>query len=169
VLLGNGDGTFQTTFNVSYVAGGSPRSVAAGDFNGDGAPDLAVATDTNDVSIFLNDGIWNGPAPRPGHVPGLTFGALPSALPPQQQSEPPWYEASAPVDLPTNPLPHQPLLDWLRPASNAAEPHAFSHPLARSQAAWDAFFSAGLFDFNGWDLLTMAFKGSPPVRLFETT
>jgi hypothetical protein len=35
---------------------------------------------------------------------------------------------------------------------NAAEPLAFPHPLARSQSAWDAFFSAGLFDFDEWDL-----------------
>jgi hypothetical protein len=41
VLLGNGDGTFQTTssgFSSSNGLGG----VAAGDFNGDGLPDLAA-------------------------------------------------------------------------------------------------------------------------------
>ena len=41
VLLGNGDGTFQTAQN--FAAGSSPVSVAVGDFNGDGKPDLAVA------------------------------------------------------------------------------------------------------------------------------
>src|ERR1039457_1251383 len=41
VLLGNGDGTFQTT--VYYTAGPGPYSVAVGDFNGDGKPDLVVA------------------------------------------------------------------------------------------------------------------------------
>src|SRR2546425_96128 len=41
VLLGNGDGTFQTAQN--FGAGGSPAFVAAGDFNGDGKLDLAVA------------------------------------------------------------------------------------------------------------------------------
>jgi hypothetical protein len=41
VLLGNGDGTFQTA--VSYSSGGqSSLSVAAGDVNGDGKPDLLV-------------------------------------------------------------------------------------------------------------------------------
>ena len=41
VLLGNGDGTFQAA--VNYAAGATPTSVAVGDFNGDGKPDLAVA------------------------------------------------------------------------------------------------------------------------------
>jgi hypothetical protein len=41
VLLGKGDGTFLPA--VSYLAGYGPRSVAAGDFNGDGKQDLAVA------------------------------------------------------------------------------------------------------------------------------
>ncbi len=43
VLLGNGDGTFQT--GVSYLTGGNDAfSIAVGDVNGDGKPDLAVAT-----------------------------------------------------------------------------------------------------------------------------
>jgi hypothetical protein len=41
VLLGKGDGTFQAAAN--YGAGAGVRSVAVGDFNGDGTPDLAVA------------------------------------------------------------------------------------------------------------------------------
>jgi len=41
VLLGNGDGTFQTALN--YLAGTQPSSVSVGDFNGDGKPDLVVA------------------------------------------------------------------------------------------------------------------------------
>jgi len=41
ILLGNGDGTFQKA--VNYDAGPYPASVAVGDFNGDGNPDLAVA------------------------------------------------------------------------------------------------------------------------------
>src|SRR2546428_10007115 len=41
VLLGNGDGTFQPA--LTFGAGSSPTSVAVGDVNGDGKPDLAVA------------------------------------------------------------------------------------------------------------------------------
>jgi hypothetical protein len=61
VLLGNGDGSFRTT-NFAYVAGDQPASVAVGDFNRDGWPDLVVANyHSNSVSIFLNDGAWTGP------------------------------------------------------------------------------------------------------------
>jgi hypothetical protein len=55
VLLGNGDGSFQASRNFS--AGTSPHSVAVGDFNGDGKPDLAVANlSSNNVSILLGNG-----------------------------------------------------------------------------------------------------------------
>ena len=38
VLLGNGDGTFQT--HVDYATGSHPTSVAVADFNGDGKAGL---------------------------------------------------------------------------------------------------------------------------------
>ena len=55
VLLGNGDGTFQK--QVTYAVGNEPRAIVAGDFNGDGRTDLAVANyGSNDVSILLGNG-----------------------------------------------------------------------------------------------------------------
>ena len=55
VLLGNGDGTFQTA--VNYGAGIGPNSVAIGDLDEDGTPDLAVANSgSDDVSVLLGNG-----------------------------------------------------------------------------------------------------------------
>ncbi len=55
VLLGNGDGTFQT--QVDYPTGTNPTSMVVGDFNGDGKLDLAVTNkDDNTVSILLGNG-----------------------------------------------------------------------------------------------------------------
>src|SRR6516164_9320397 len=48
-------GGFQVATN--YVAGTSPEVTAVADFNGDGAPDLAVANNgSKNVSVLLNKG-----------------------------------------------------------------------------------------------------------------
>jgi len=57
VLLGNGDGTFGS--NTDFGTGSEPSSVAIGDLNGDGRPDLAVANSgflANTVSVLLGNG-----------------------------------------------------------------------------------------------------------------
>ncbi len=55
ILLSKGDGTLQP--HVDYVTGVDPLSLAAGDFNGDGKPDLAVVNfQDNTVSILLGNG-----------------------------------------------------------------------------------------------------------------
>jgi len=55
VLLGNGDGTFQSA--VRYDVGRQPLSVAIGDLDGDGSPDLATAnSDSDDLSVLLGNG-----------------------------------------------------------------------------------------------------------------
>src|SRR5207253_1773379 len=39
-----------------FVSGGAPQSVAVGDSNGDGLPDLVVANgDSNNVSVLINN------------------------------------------------------------------------------------------------------------------
>ena len=61
VLLGNGDGTFQADTSYQTGAAGA-SSVVAGDFNGDGIPDLAVSNTTTafqsngSVAVFLGNG-----------------------------------------------------------------------------------------------------------------
>lgn len=57
VLLGNGDGTFQTA--VNYPTGQAPYSVIAGDFNGDNKLDLATANFSSfskGVSVLIGNG-----------------------------------------------------------------------------------------------------------------
>ncbi|HLJ93499.1 MAG TPA: VCBS repeat-containing protein, partial [Gemmataceae bacterium] len=57
ILFGNGDGTFQPASNYSISVGSGTADIAAADFNGDGAPDLAVVSmGSSDVTILLNDG-----------------------------------------------------------------------------------------------------------------
>ena len=68
VLLGNGDGTFQTA--VTYGSGGiNPMSVAIADVNGDGKPDIVVANlNSGSVGVLLGNGDGT-------FRPALTFGA----------------------------------------------------------------------------------------------
>jgi Flp pilus assembly secretin CpaC len=57
LLLGNGDGTFQTQTVIELPAGSGPSALVAADFNGDTFLDLAVADQTSDkISILLGNG-----------------------------------------------------------------------------------------------------------------
>ena len=56
MLLGGAGGSFSGPTN--FTAGSNPASVAVGDFNGDGKPDLAVANPTffnDNVAVLVNN------------------------------------------------------------------------------------------------------------------
>jgi hypothetical protein len=62
VQLGNGDGTFRTAIN--YAAGSDAESVAAGDLNGDGYPDVVISNlRASTVAVLLNNGDGTFQAP----------------------------------------------------------------------------------------------------------
>jgi hypothetical protein len=59
VLIGNGDGTFQTPVSYSTVngtAGSGPEAIAAADFDGKNGIDLVIADTSNAAVILLNNG-----------------------------------------------------------------------------------------------------------------
>ena len=66
VLLGNGNGTFQSL--ETYVVAGNPYSIVAGDFNGDGRLDLAVATTPNPFYVDDNLGLSPVLKNQPGSI-----------------------------------------------------------------------------------------------------
>ena len=54
VLFGNGDGTFAGA--PAYIVPGSPTSMVAADFNGDGKPGLAIAGQPGQIAILTGAG-----------------------------------------------------------------------------------------------------------------
>jgi len=55
ILLGDGTGSFGAP--TTYAVGSSPVSIASGDFNGDGKPDLAVVNNgSQNISVLLGNG-----------------------------------------------------------------------------------------------------------------
>ena len=79
VLINQGDGTFAP--QASYASGNGTASVAVGDLNGDGVPDIAVTNSVdNTLSVFFNagDGTFGPPATYANAgsgtaVPGVGF------------------------------------------------------------------------------------------------
>lgn len=57
VLLGNGRGAFRLAVGSPFKLGRLPASIALGDLNGDGKPDLAAASEgSKDLTVMLGDG-----------------------------------------------------------------------------------------------------------------
>src|SRR5262249_5523358 len=67
VLIGNGDGTFQTP--VAYDAGSQPYSTVAGDFNNDGILDVLVSNNVGGQHLLLGNG--DGTLRRAIRVPNI--------------------------------------------------------------------------------------------------
>jgi uncharacterized protein (TIGR03437 family) len=69
VMLGNGAGGFTAAPGSPFTVGQDPAWVAVGDFNGDGKPDLAVASavspNAGTVTVLLGNGL-GGFIPSPG-------------------------------------------------------------------------------------------------------
>ena len=68
VWLGNGNGTFKTLKFHTYAAGAVPYHIEIADMNGDGKPDVIVASGsasaaTNAVSVLLGNGDGTFAAP----------------------------------------------------------------------------------------------------------
>jgi hypothetical protein len=86
VLLGNGDGTFQQpveyTLGWSFFVGVSPATVAVGDMNGDGIPDLVTAP-----YIISNNNNYSAVYIFPGKGDG-TFGSAEISYPSAYNSLP---------------------------------------------------------------------------------
>jgi len=60
ILLGDGTGSFSSAATSPVTVGVNPRSVAVGDFNGDGSLDLTVVNfNDNTVTILKGDGTGN--------------------------------------------------------------------------------------------------------------
>jgi uncharacterized repeat protein (TIGR01451 family) len=68
-IPGNGDGTFQSTTSLGYSF--TARSIAAGDLNGDGKPDIVAADNFGNIVVLLGNGdgtFHSAQFPAPGVV-----------------------------------------------------------------------------------------------------
>jgi hypothetical protein len=75
ILLGNGDGTFQPHHDIA----GAPNanSIAVGDFNGDGNPDIATSSNTPVNAVYVSLGNGKGGVTAQKITSGIGIGPQP--------------------------------------------------------------------------------------------
>jgi len=80
VLVGQGNGAFSPLGGSPFAVGDGPSGVTAADFNGDGAPDVAVANNAaNTVSVLLRTVTGFAPEAGSPYPTGRTPGQLAAA------------------------------------------------------------------------------------------
>jgi VCBS repeat protein len=136
VLLGNGDGTFQAP--LAFDVGVGPTSLAVGDFNSDGLPDLAVANVfSNDVSVLLNGAdnpllAQGGSAPMLSGIPSGPEVARIDEVTNQPAANAPQERAAAET---LAPLPAE---DMPQLATDAVFAHSHRPPAPKTWSNWVA-------------------------------
>jgi VCBS repeat protein len=61
ILLGNGDGTFQSPISIAMARNQSPDWPGVADLNGDGNPDQVIDVGLSTSLVMLSKGRWNIP------------------------------------------------------------------------------------------------------------
>jgi hypothetical protein len=135
VLLGNGNGTFQSP--TSYPTDEGPRAVIAADFNNDGKTDLAALTVGPGVSILLGNGDGTFQAYASYSLPNQSSGILSGAF-----SGKPWPDVA--IMFGSGPLPS----DQIAIAHNDGQGHFESYSTYYAGLNVTAF-ATGDFDRNG--------------------
>jgi hypothetical protein len=79
ILLGNGDGTFKQAANSPVTVGNNPHSVAVGDFNGDGIPDLVTVGNTSAGTVTTLLGKGDGTFTQAANSP-FNVGTFPQSV-----------------------------------------------------------------------------------------
>lgn len=78
VMIGNGDGTFQPRVEYPVTTSGQPQALTAGDFNGDGVPDLILAINDPKIGFALITGRGDGSFNPPVHFANVAGADTPA-------------------------------------------------------------------------------------------
>jgi hypothetical protein len=89
ILEGNGSGAFTNAVGSPFPAGGNPSSALAGDFNGDGSPDVAVVNPGQDVVTVLQNETSGGTCGEvASHAPPYVSTEGPGSTPSRRSGQP---------------------------------------------------------------------------------